>query len=556
MENAKAANSKLKSVITIISVILAVIIVAGLITYNRLVDTGFFFRHSISIESENYKINNSMMSYFFRTQYNQYINSDYASYYSYMGLDTKATLKSQTYQKDADGKVKTWFDYFMNDITVPYVKQMLVLAEAAKADGMTLNDEDRAKIDEQIKVLEATAKSSGYTLNTYFKSVYGNAVSEKDVRECMEISILASNYAEKMIDSYSFTDDEISSYYTENPKDFQYFDALYYTFKSEDIKSEDESDTGTDTDEAAGPNVDGKNTDTDNSTDTSKDSSGTDTEDTKDDKDSEISEDKRQAKLYAEELAAITDENAFIEYVRNYLKDVKYNHGEEDDHDHDSDIDKDIVGMSLERQKYDESNDVSKWAFEEETKDHTVHTAYDDDKGEYSVYLLTKTPYREEYDAKNVRIISLSKDTYDGSKNVSPTEAYDKIRSDYEEKGSTEEAFAELAKTWSTDSLSSVGGLCENIGKGELGSKALDEWLFGSDTESAKAEAGKVEIFSADNGDDMYVVYYIGNGEVKWKSSVENTLTQNKYQDEYSALEDKYNPNLKVNNHELYKINY
>ena len=63
------SGNKLKKVLGIIAGVLAVVIIAGLFTFTKLSDNGFFLRHNYSVKSENYQVNNAQMSYFFSTNY-------------------------------------------------------------------------------------------------------------------------------------------------------------------------------------------------------------------------------------------------------------------------------------------------------------------------------------------------------------------------------------------------------------------------------------------------------------------------------------------------------
>ena len=90
------------------------------------------------------------MSYFFTTNLSSELSKN-STVYQYYGLDTSKSLKTQNYPSGG-----TWYDYFMQSVTIPSVKQMLTLCEQAKSVGFELSDDDRASIDESIQTIKDT----------------------------------------------------------------------------------------------------------------------------------------------------------------------------------------------------------------------------------------------------------------------------------------------------------------------------------------------------------------------------------------------------------------
>ena len=101
------------------------------------------------------------MTYFITNVKNNYINtlSSYGTgYLTQLGLSTSDTsltgLRSQTCGLD---KTKSWYEYFV-DQTKTQVESMLVLCEAAKAEGMTLDKSELEDIDKSIKAMKDSAE--------------------------------------------------------------------------------------------------------------------------------------------------------------------------------------------------------------------------------------------------------------------------------------------------------------------------------------------------------------------------------------------------------------
>ena len=69
-------KEKKKSLLITICAILAVVLVLGLVVYNRLYDSGVILRSKTAASSEHYKVSGTMMAYFYNTQYQSYGGRD------------------------------------------------------------------------------------------------------------------------------------------------------------------------------------------------------------------------------------------------------------------------------------------------------------------------------------------------------------------------------------------------------------------------------------------------------------------------------------------------
>ena len=193
----------------------------------------------------------------------------------------------------------------------------------------------------------------------------------------------------------------------------------------------------------------------------------------------------------------------------------------------------------------DSSNEFLKYAFGDKVTTNAFMTE-DDTNGNYTVYLITKKPYIQDYKTRNVRVIALSAASGDDV-----DEAREALISEFEEKGKTEEAFAELAKTHSADaSAHENGGLYENQGIGELPTDELNDWLF-----SDERVAGDYTYASngeKDANEVVYVLYYTGEGLIKWHRDVDNTMVSEAYSEDYKKLEETHKTDADLV--EAYKI--
>lgn len=520
-------NSRLKTVLITVACVLAVAIIGSVFTYTLLGNNGYFLRHTVAVKSENYEVNNAQMSYFFTTNLSSELSKN-STVYQYYGLDTSKSLKTQNYPSGG-----TWYDYFMQSVTIPSVKQMLTLCEQAKSVGFELSDDDRASIDESIQTIKDTASQRGYPVSQYVMNYYGYGVNLKDVRSAMEMSQLAYSYYNSVMDSYEHSDSDLAGYFSEHENDFLKIDYLSYTFKVSDVKN---ADTSTDTDTSADTDT---STDTDASTDTSAESK-------EEDEDAEY---KAQIKASADSLAAITDVEQFKAYVENYLKTVVYA-SETDTDKLDGNVTSAMSKLETKGASYSEDSDEIKALFDMTEANKTFLHTHDD--GTCEVYLLTAPKYREEYTTKNARVIALS-----SSDSGSITSTIDTINEALNSAEDKDAKFIELADEYSRSTAKDA--LYENIGKDDFDIDEMNAWLW----DESRAD-GDRDIFSKESTSSStsassttyyYIVMYKGDGMTKWKYDVDTAMKNAQYEEAYKGFEEAHGGDkITVNLDNIYKI--
>lgn len=471
---------KMKWTIGVICVALVFALVIGLVAYNKVHSSGVIPRHTTSMSSAdgNYSVNEAMMTYFFNMSYQNFVSQN-SSYLSSYGIDTTKSLKNQTCPLYSDGT--TWFDYMMNS-TKNSVAQMLAFAERAKAENITLDDEDYASINTQISAIAAYATAYKVSEDYYISSTYGASVNKNVVKDCLELSALSSKYQSHLVESYDFSDEDIQKYYDDNTKSFLKINYLSYEFKV---------DTEKDADEAA------------------------------------VAAAKEEASRLAGELAATTTSEEYLAYVRAYIEDQ---HKDEENHD----VDKEMATVTV-TGATQSSNKTLDPAFEDDAKPYAVLTNFDDENGSYKVYMTLpgnddslpfEVKYRDEYNAKNVRHILFTKDVY-GSDEDAEAKAQE-ILASWQTGDATAESFASLAEEYSADGGSNTnGGLYENVLKGVMVTE-FNDWIF-----DESKQPGDTGIVKTTNG--YHVMYLDGEGDAAWKVTAENALANKKYSEDAEA---------------------
>ena len=530
-------KSKFSKVIKILVTVLIVLIIVTPFTWYTMATNGVMNRTNTVMSSDNYNysVNLSMMTYWFNSSYRSYVNN-YSSYLSYLGLDTDTDLKDQEYSGGG-----TWYDYFVSS-TESQVQQYLVLCEAAKAAGVTLDDSDYESIDTNIKTLKDSATEYGYSLNGYLDALYGNGVRISDIRDCLKISSLATKYATQVSDSYTYTDDDYDAEVnSDSYTDYLKVNYMTYTFTVDDTTdetTEDTSETTAATDETTAETTAEETTAETTAEETTAEETSTDETTAEETTSAEPTAAEEAALTYMNGLAACTDEESFTAYLTDYLNNVEYA-TEEDADTKASSVESDLESATKTDTEYS-SGDFGDWAFSAERQPYEVMT----DEDSYTVYMLLPPTYetdgysvafRDEYTTRNMGHIVLDSSEYDDDITQAATAAED-IVSQLTAEEVTEDSFKAMFDEY--DQTSTDDPITENVQKDGTGVTVIDDWLYADDT-----SVGAVTSVYDDTDDDateVYILWYESDGLVAWKAQADSNLRSADYDEEYSTYEETY----------------
>ncbi len=440
------------------------------------------FGDNIAVKSENFAVSLAMVNRIFRSTYN-----DFTSYYaSHYGFDTSKSSRVQYY--DEDNGI-TWYDQFI-DTAKSNVKQLLVLCEAAKKDGLSLDDDDKKNIETNIENMRAAADNAGLGFDDYISTTFGAGLTEKDVRENLEQTTLAQKYYQKVYNSFEYTDEEYEKSYEENKESYQYVDFLTFTFGYGTVDSSDSSVT-----------VD--------------------------------EQQKEVAKNAANELAKSKTEEEFTEYIRDYLnKNRDYvNLSSEESHteeEYKTAIESQIESAKVTKYAYEATTEAGKWLFDSGRNANDTYVF--EGTSSYNVVMILKTPYRDESINKNVRHILFTADTYGSDANAK--KKADEVYEEWQKGEADEESFGKLATIYNADSDSGSaanGGLYKDVYQGQMVTE-FNDWVF-----APERKEGDTGIVKTTYG--YHIMYYVGDSMPAWKSSVDSVLRRTAYNDAYSEVE-------------------
>lgn len=397
------------------------------------------------------------------------VYTQYAQYLSAYGVDSSLSLRDQLYSEDT-----SWFDYFMAEAKT-YASETLALCEAARNAGISLDESAQEEVNALLVSMDNYASSAGYDDTAlYIESAYGPGVTLQALREYLEKNYLATTYLMGIQNGLTYTDAEIQAAYDADPKAYQCIDCAFYTFSVDAEKG----------------------------------------------RASAVCETKMN------KLAAVTSLDDFFALVEEDIRAIS--------------TEEELANLNMEAEKaalqytgvpYSEGVEFLEKAFNGSLAENTALSVPDVDNGVYTVYFLTRAPYRDESTPRSVRHILLKTETLGSA--AAAHEAAEEILSEWQAGEATEDSFAALANAKSEDSGSNTnGGLYTDVVQGQMVAE-FDTWLF-----DAARHSGDVGIVDTTFG--SHVMYYVSEGTPAWKSTVTSALAETDYTAALTAAVEQY----------------
>ncbi len=455
----------------------------------------------------------------------------YGSYMSQQGYNPNLGLLNQTTNYTSGGTPMTWYKYFCGlaeSKLAEYVSfasaQLAAVAKDKGVESVTideaLTEEDKDDINDYMKELKNHALSSGYGgVDKFLSAVYTPGVTEGALRRYLKIEALAYAYVEDFLDSLTYDDEQLGEFREENPDSFKKIDYVYYTFTetyAKDATTEQKNEAYAKAKAAAEKFV------ADNKTvESFKDGIY------------ELEKAKKEAASTSGTTAAGTTagETTGAKAVVDAEKEKEEL------------VSKFISTGILYNSTKAEAADTKayyEWAY---SADRVANDTYVQEvkasNGDlsYTVYIIEKGVYIDEYASQDVRHILFDIDT--SLKGTALEKAYDKAKQEaekvleeYNKGDKTAESFGELAKEHTADSNGEDGGLYENVLKGQMVTE-FEDWIY-----DEARQAGDVELVKTQYG--WHLMYYVGEGKTAWKVTAENGLKNEDYEKHLEELNEKY----------------
>ncbi len=523
-QEATPKNTKLITTITTIAVALLLV---GCILLSVVVNTGIVLRSRSAAKTDNYNVSGTIMSYLIYDQAQQMV-----ALYQQYGLNyTLADVINSSFDSMAQS-------------TLEQVKQMLVLCEYAKANNISLSEEDEEAIDAYINSIAEAAANNLYSTNAYIKLMFGNGVNESDVRKALELNYLSNAAYEVLKEELELliTEESINQYIEENVDLFYMVDYLSYTFtaelSAEGAEATDDEKAAYETDKAAmaalAAELEACKTEDEFKAAVADHIVNTVCSELFD----ELYAKENLTDAPAEDVLA-ADKAATLAKVADHLKalDSEEEAEEETEEKTDktayqtalediyeeliSDAEETYLDITIEdyfhydpETEEDKIGEIDKWLFDEATKtgDTKLITSEGDKKSTYTVYLLTAESHLNDAETKDAAHILVSFDDYKSGTKITDEEKAEakaeaeKLLNEYLAGEKTQEAFEKLGEANTADS----GVVYEGIPKGKM-VEAFENWVF----DEART-TGDTDIVETEYG--YHVMYFIGDGKLVWEN--------------------------------------
>lgn len=472
----KKAEKRSNVLYSVIAVLFVLVVAASFLWRSNVISRN---ATALTIDGETY--NAAEVNFYYQNVYRGFLQSN--SYFiSYLGLDTNASLKSQTVNATAASMMgveegSSWHDYIMDNT----VKQMTMVQRGlkqAQEEGYQFPASVQEQYEDSLNSLKTSAESTGMSVKAYLQRNLGAIMTERVYNQQVLRMLQYQAYAQSYSDSLTYTDAELEAAYQADPKTYDKA-AWEYVVVSGAADSTTDADgntvQATDEEQAAA---------------------------------------KEAAKATAEEILAAYNSGKSLESIAgNYEKATYYN--------------------TTDATYYD--GVVGNWLFDDARKDGDTEIL---EVGTNYYVGLFHSRGREEYKTVDIRHILITPETgtkaqgdegYEDEqtqlKAAARTKA-EEILAQWKSGEATEDSFAQLAMENSADGSKYDGGLYTRVTKG-WAVEEFNDWCF-----DASRKDGDTGIVDTTYG--SHVMYFVGYDLPAWAASVTSDL-QEKAASEWST---------------------
>ena len=457
----KAAKSRRQW--TIGSILVAILLIAII-----LLNSGFLYKHTTAAKVGDRSYSPAEMNYYYANQYSSFVNQ-YGSYASLFGLDTSAGITSlgdQDCPMLEEGK--TWRDYFMQS-ALSNMEQITALKNYATANGISLDADEIAEIDDELSALSESAKLYGYSgADNFLAAQYGTGVNTKLVRGLSIDSTLASKALQQYQDSLEYSDEQLEEYYASRKDSWDVFSYVYYYVAAEKLPVEDSENT-----------VEGETVQL-----------------------AVTEQSLLEARMSAEAIEMAYKDGADIEDLTE-----RFNAAVEAEFEGDAATSRSrVAGSSL--------GDMSEWLLDSARSEGDL-TVLEDSQGEGYYVVLFLSRDDNHYHTVTVRHILIKAEaSEDGSYSDEAMQAaldkINEIKAEFESGDKSEDSFAALANEYSQDEgTNTKGGLYENITRGKT-VQEFNDFCFGPH------QTGDLGVVYGNNGTyaGYHLIYFVSENDL------------------------------------------
>lgn len=149
------------------------------------------FDDNVAVKTDHFTVTPGMMAYFFYT----FGNTVLAEIEKTVPFVQGVSLHDQKYSD-----TQSFYDVIMSE-TLSRVCHMLIVCEAAHAEGVTLSETQKNEVESTMTSYRMLAAANyKMELSAYLQSLYGPRISEEDLRSVVELETLANSFSMTLSD--------------------------------------------------------------------------------------------------------------------------------------------------------------------------------------------------------------------------------------------------------------------------------------------------------------------------------------------------------------------
>ena len=163
------------------------------------------FDDGVAMQTDHFTVTPGMMAYFFYT----YGNTVLSEIEKTVPYTQGASLHAQKYND-----TQSFYDVIMTQ-TLERVCYMLIVCEAAYAEGVALSDTQKSEVEGALSSFRMVAAVNyNMELSAYLQALYGPRMTEADLRAVLEVETLANSFSMALSDRLeaSITADQAKAY--------------------------------------------------------------------------------------------------------------------------------------------------------------------------------------------------------------------------------------------------------------------------------------------------------------------------------------------------------
>ena len=212
----KKAEKRSNVLYSVIAVLFVLVVAASFLWRSNVIS-----RNATALTIDGEKYNAAEVDFYYQNVYRGFLQSN--SYFiSYLGLDTNASLKSQTVNATAASMMgveegSSWHDYIMDNT----VKQMTMVQRGlkqAQEEGYQFPASVQEQYEDSLNSLKTSAESTGMSVKAYLQRNLGAIMTEKVYNQQVLRMLQYQAYAQSYSDSLTYTDAELEAAYQADPK--------------------------------------------------------------------------------------------------------------------------------------------------------------------------------------------------------------------------------------------------------------------------------------------------------------------------------------------------